>query len=455
MLTPAKSAPISWKSGPSNAPLPPLAAGLPLLGNTVALARGFLNFLIDQYYELGPIFRIRVLNETYTVIVGRDANLFFAREGSKHFRSQETWEGMNKELGAATTLISSDGEHHTQMRLLQKRGYSKSVIEAQFPTVVDITRRAVEQWPLGESRTVLSFIQDLVTEQLGTIIVGQGPGKYAADIRAFIRTALLVHVTRQRPGFLLYTPAYRRAKARTLELGRNIVEQHRRNPPLNRPPNLVDDALAAAREGHLLNEDDLIPVALGPYIAGLDTASNTIAFLLYALYRHPAVYERVQAEADAWFAQGIPSPATLGQLDVLHRTVLETLRRYPIAPALQRSVVQPFEFAGYRVDAGQTIFIGTTVAHFLPELHPDPDTFDIDRYLPPRNAHRVPGAFVPFGFGAHTCLGAGLAEIQMMLTVATLLHAGRFVIDPPDYQLKMRMAPTLAPNNHFRLKRVG
>ncbi len=130
------------------------------------------------------------------------------------------------------------------------------------------------------------------------------------------------------------------------------------------------------------------------------------------------------------------------------------MRRYPIAPAIQRTVVKPFEFGGYRVDAGGRIFIGTTVAHFIPELHPDPYRFDIDRYLPHRNEHRIPGAFAPFSLGAHTCLGAGLAEIQIMLTIAALLHYARFEMEPTDYELKTRTAPTPAPDRSFRMRLV-
>jgi cytochrome P450 len=403
---------------------------------------------------LGSVFRFKVLNETYTAIAGPEANLFFAREGNDHFRSKEFWEGMDEELGAKTTLISTDGEVHARLRQLEKAGYGKSVVEAHFPEVVALTQQTLAGWSVGTSRAVLSSIQDMVTEQLGTITVGRGPGDYVADIRTFVRTALLVRVTRQRPGFLLHLPAYRRAKARSHELGQKIIEQHRRNPPIDREPNLVDDALAAVARGEILVEDDLIPMALGPYIAGLDTASNTIAFALYALHLHPEVLARVRTEAAELFAAGPPTPDRLRKADVLHRALLETMRRYPIAPAVQRTVVKPFEFAGYRVDAGQRIFIGTTVAHFIPELHPDPYRFDIDRYLPPRNEHRVPGAFAPFSLGAHTCLGAGLAETQIMLTLATLLHFGRFEIDPPDYKLKVRASPTPAPDNRFKLRLV-
>lgn len=76
-----------------------------------------------------------------------------------------------------------------------------------------------------------------------------------------------------------------------------------------------------------------------------------------------------------------------------------------------------------------------TVPHFLPELFPQPETFDIDRYRSPRNAHRQHGAYAPFGLGEHICLGSGSAEIQLMVITATLLHTYEFALEPPDYQL--------------------
>jgi cytochrome P450 len=209
--------------------------------------------------------------------------------------------------------------------------------------------------------------------------------------------------------------------------------------------------LKAAAEGKWIKDSDLMPIALGPYIAGLDTAASTAAFMLYALMKHPDLLERVQDEADDLFEAGDLTPQRLKKLDVLDRTLTETLRRYPIAPAVQRTVTQPFEFAGYRVEAGTRIFIGTTVAHFIPELHPEPYRFDIDRYLPPRKEDRITGAFAPFSLGAHTCLGAGLAEVQIKMTIAALLHFAQFRFSTPGYRLRTRTAPTPAPDDSFRL----
>ncbi len=454
MTTNLSTPSLTWQSGSSNAPLPPMVPGLPFVGNTLDLANDVLGFLTAQYHRMGPIFRIRVLNDIYTVIAGQDANLFMARLGNEHFRSKEFWQGMDRELGTNRSLISEDGELHARLRQLEKRGFGKSVIDGRFADMVAISRRAVEQWQPGQARPVYRWMQSLVTEQLGTLIANTAPGEYLQDVIDFVRTALLVHVTHQRPGFFAQTPAYRRAKRRSFELARQILEFHLAHPPLDRPANLIDDAIAAAAQGDLLSNQDLLPIALGPFIAGLDTASSTIAFLLYALHKHPDLLARARAEAHTLFENGLPTPDDFRRLDVLHRVTLETLRRYPIAPAVQRTVTQPFEFHGCRVEAGGRIFIGTTVAHFIPELHPQPYVFDIDRYLAPRNEHKVPGAFAPFSLGAHTCLGAGLAETQIMLVAASLLHFAEFELSPLDYDLKTRSAPTPAPGPSFQLRLV-
>lgn len=446
---------IGWKSGPTNAPLPPLVTGLPLLGNALDLANDVLQFLIKKQAQYGPIFRIRALNQIYTVIVGTQANLFLGRESGEHLESKQFWSGIDRELGAEVTLISSDGEIHSELRQMSKRGYSRSLYESNFDEVVEITRRKIEEWPIGESRSVVPWVQSVVIEQLGRVIVGTAPGDYGKDISNFIRTALLTLITKQRPRFFLRLPAYQQARRRSLELSTKIINYHKANPPIDREPNLIDDALVAVREGRLLKESDLVPLALGPYIAGLDTSANTIGFMLYAIYKHPELFEGITRESAELFREGLPAPSALRKIDLLHRVALETLRRYPIAPAIQRTVIAPFEFEGYRVDAGSHLFIATTATHFDERYHPDPYRFDIGRYLPPRNEHRIPGAYAPYGMGTHTCLGAGLAEAQMMLTVACLFHFGRFEMTPSDYELKIRPLPTNAPANNFRLRRIG
>ncbi len=88
----------------------------------------------------------------------------------------------------------------------------------------------------------------------------------------------------------------------------------------------------------------------------------------------------------------------------------------------------------------------------MDELYANPMQFDINRFRAPRDEHRQRGAYAPFGLGDHTCLGAGIAEVQLMVTMATLLSMYTLQFDPPDYQLVIEKHPTPAPGNHFQVK---
>ena len=127
---------------------------------------------------------------------------------------------------------------------------------------------------------------------------------------------------------------------------------------------------------------------------------------------------------------------------------------YPVAPFLIRTVTNSFEFAGYRIPAGENVMIATTVPHYLPDHFPEPDRFDIDRYTPERAEHRQPEVYAPFGLGAHRCLGSGFAEVQIAVTMATILHEVELELVPSDYTLKIAQIPFPSPSKSFKVRVV-
>ena len=221
-------------------------------------------------------------------------------------------------------------------------------------------------------------------------------------------------------------------------------------------PDMIDEALAEVAKNPGPNAQRRAGgAALGPFLAGLDTVANTCSFMIYALLDNPTVLKRVLDEVDVAFAQGPLTWEQLKGMTDLHGAAMETLRRYPVAGGHMAKVAKPLTFAGYRLEPGDDIYVAMTVPHFLPELYPEPEKFDIDRFSPPRNEHRQRGAYAPFGLGDHTCLGAGIAEIQLMVTMATLFHDYHLALDPPTYTLTIEHAPTLAPGKDFHVKVVG
>ena len=432
---------------------PPVARGLPLVGNILPMARDIRRFLTAQYLELGPVFGVRMLHRRFTVLAGVEANRFMIRDGTRHLRTFEFWNGFNARFGAPRSLVGSDGADHAALRKLMRRGYSRQYATDRLDAFADIARREIAAWPSERPHSVRAALQRIAADQVGTLVGGVSPLPYFDDVVYFF-TALVGNQVIPNPA--VWTPRFRRATRRVDELYLKVIAEHtgdRRRR--DGEGDLIDDILDMHEsDPQFLPEADLKIATLGPFVAALDTVPSTCSFMLYALLKHPEVLALVQTEADCLFADGGPTWEGLREMEATHRAAMETMRMYPVAPLLFRTVTNAFEFGGYRIPAGEHVIIATTVPHYLPECFPEPERFDIDRYTPERAEHRRPEVYAPFGLGPHRCLGNGFAEVQIGATMATMLHEVDLDLVPADYTLKTTQVPLPSPSKSFKV-RVG
>lgn len=411
-------------------------------------------FFLRQYERLGPVYRLPLANRTLTVLAGPAANVFVARHGDRFFTTKEFWSEFDNAMERPDLNDVRDGEANRQQRASKTRSFSRRHVVDHLPEMVELVDRYTPDWRPGQSIVVLPAMQRIVAEQLGRRLAHHGAGDYLPDLIEFLDTTVAASLgiaSAGGPGSLA-SPAYVRAKQRIHELGTTIVAQHRACPLSSREPDLVDGVLAtAAKHPERYPEAIVAHTALSPLLAGLQTVSNTVTFLLYAILEYPSVLDRVQAEVDRVFADGPLTWAGLKSMRALRGAMMESMRLFPVAYGHVARVAQPLTVEGCRLDAGDDIFAAMSVSHFLPEVFPDPDTFDIDRFDSPRNEHNQPGAFAPFGLGSHACLGAGIAEVQMMVIVAALLRRHRLALDPPDLELQMEYTPVPTAGTRFRV----
>ena len=437
----------------------PRVKGIPVVGNTLEMAKDPAAFFLRAYREYGPVYRANVFGRDQIVIAGPEAAMFMTtREGRDTLRSKEFWADFVAAHGATKILNAEDGPVHEKLRRIMRRGFSKEAIEGQYHRVVETIDEAVDRdWKVGTDVAVVEALQFMVVQELGEILTGEAPLEYVRDIRTNVLFMLNVLVTRQRPRFMLHHPAFKRANARFRELMDHMVSSFQdmsRKGTL--PDNLLGDVMRAHEEDKELIPDQDLPVLLtGPYVAGLDTVANTIAAFVYGVLKTPGVAERVYAEADALFAKGVVTEADVRNLTTINGAINEAMRLWPIAVAQMRTATRDFEFEGHTIPAGSMIYIGTSVPHFMEEYFPDPKRFDPDRYARPRAEHLQRGAYSPFGRGPHSCLGQSLAEVQMAITMARLFHRRELALESPDYVLKTKSAPTPGPAMSFKVKVVA
>ena len=183
-------------------------------------------------------------------------------------------------------------------------------------------------------------------------------------------------------------------------------------------------------------DDELITLL----IAAQDTtASAMIAWVLYAIHRHPEVGKKLLEELNH---QGEASPTTIVQLPYLTAVCNETLRLFPVvAVTVPREVKEPVEPIGYQLEPGMRLYGCIYLTHQRCDLYPEPKLFN------PRFLERQfsPYEFLPFGGGARRCIGEALASFEMKLVLATMLSRYRLAMADRFPEYPQRRGVTFAP----------
>ncbi|WP_338146561.1 cytochrome P450 [Streptomyces boncukensis] len=184
-----------------------------------------------------------------------------------------------------------------------------------------------------------------------------------------------------------------RAKAELRGYFTELTARRRRAPGTD-----LISSLATAREGaDLLDDDELAVMAMVLLITGQDTTTYEIANLCYLLLTREELMTAVRERPER-----------------LPRAVQEMLRYIPFRKGvgIPRVATEDVELGGVTIRAGEMVHVSYLTANRDAEKFPDPHTVDLDRPSVPH---------MTFGWGAHHCLGAPLAEMELLAALEALL----------------------------------
>lgn len=432
----------------------PVVPGLPLLGSALDANADPCRFFATCHARLGPVFRIRYPGKELLMIAGVEANRLFAQEGGRVFSAPETYARVSRELGTSSYPSALDGSAHRDLRRALAPALSAQALDPFLPAVARRVHDRVADWPQGRavraSRTVGPLVADLVSITTGGCAL---PSGLVGDINLYATLMGVIGVGGAFPEPLLYAPPVRRARARFVRFLEGCLADHARIPPgAGREPDFLDAVLAleaqapADASGARRTALAMIPLKnAGIYLYRL------VSFALYEILARPDLLARIRAELQD-HAGGPRDVEALRALPTLQGTLLECLRLYPMAVALPRVVAAPFELSGWSFEPGQTVYIAGPATHFLPEVFPEPDRFDPDRYGPTRNEHRRPLVYAPFGLGAHACMARAWSQTLAAATIAALLDAADLSLHPADVPLRLTAFPVPVPEARFRFR---
>nr|XP_033326767.1 probable cytochrome P450 6a14 [Megalopta genalis] len=207
-----------------------------------------------------------------------------------------------------------------------------------------------------------------------------------------------------------------------------------------------------------LTDSLLVAQAFVFFAAGFETSSTTISNALFELALNQDIQDKLRKEVNEHYEinNGEWHYENIKAMPILDAVFKETLRKYPALPILNRKSVDDYTFEDLKFSIPKNIalFIPVYGIHHDPDIYPNPEVFDITRFMGDAESKRHPMHYLPFGDGPRNCIGARFAIFQTKIGLVKIIR--KYKVDICErtvipYVINPR-AFLLAPNHPITLK---
>lgn len=432
---------------------------LPVVGSLVPYLRDQPGFLRESYRRYGPVIGFQFLNLKGAILVGAEANRYILVDAVNDFLVSPIIDNANARWIVGYGLLFIDNPPHDPQRRLIMPAMHHKRLEGYQAVMRETTQRVLDRWTPGQEIDLADEMDDLALLIAGRTLFDMdfsGESQELGDsVQVVVQTMndvfriAFAQLPFDVPG-LGYGGRLRRAIARADAIVDAIIAQHERD---GRDSGDVVSMLIAARD-----EDDarLTPQQvrdhlLTLFVAGHETVANGLCWACYLLAQHPPVTARLLAELESELNGEPPTLADLNRLPYLDGVVKESLRLYPPATSLFRTARVPFAWQGYEFPAGATVMYSPFLSHRVEEYFSAPETFRPERFDPTVSAIPPSYAYIPFGGGPRSCVGAPFATLEMKTVLAMLLQRYRLDL-VPHQKVVATVTTTLQPKYGLRVR---
>ncbi|XP_041366875.1 cytochrome P450 302a1, mitochondrial-like [Gigantopelta aegis] len=180
------------------------------------------------------------------------------------------------------------------------------------------------------------------------------------------------------------------------------------------------------------------------FSAGVDTTGNFMAFSLHALAKHQNVQKELQREiADVTSGRSTITAEMLREMSYLRGFLKETLRMYPVAPGLGRTLAKDTSFQGYSIPAGTNVVLQCDMTGRDPRFVNEPHVLKPERWMRENGKEPIsPYLTIPFGHGPRSCPGRRLALQEVSLGIIKILQQYSLGKKDRDLSISMKLLNT-------------
>ena len=404
---------------------------LPLLGHALRLRRQPLEF-IESLRPLGDIVTIRLgTRRAYVVNSPELVRRILVTEAQAFQSGGALLDKVKPFVGNG--LITLRGTTHRQRRRMLQPAFHRSRIAGYAEVMRRLAAARAGSWEAGHQIAADVEMMELAMAVVGRTLFSMDFDQDEVD-----------EVVRSMP--IVLDGVRKRVLAPTDLLEKLPTADNRRfNAAVRRIHDVVDRIIADYRRtgldhgdlasmmlmardeetGEGLSNLQVRDEVLTMLAAGTQTTASTMAWALHIMSVRDDIQDRAYAEIRTVLGDRDIAFEDLEQLEYLRRLLTETLRLYPPAWLTSRRASVEVTLGGQLLPPGASLFLSPYSLHRDPNVYPDPDRFDPDRWLPERAKEIPRPAFIPFGAGARQCLGEPFAWVEATVVLAVILRRWR------------------------------
>lgn len=365
--------------------------------------------------------------------------------------------------GGSDGVIIAEGERWKSQRALLAPLFRPEEVLTHVPSFVSAAEALLRRWsktPSGGLEDIHNDMALVALQVLEDTVLGAGLSQedhrlVAAAVIDFLKplTWKAAYAALKLPGSTPHPGRAKRARAvhDLSDVAARAIARARQN---GTEATAVLGRMVAARDpatGEAMPDTLIIDNMMIFLLAGHETTANALTWTLYLLALFPEWQERARAEIRRVAANGSIGRDEIEQLDILDEIFQEAMRLYPPAATLMRKTRKPVTLGGEELGRGATIVIPIYVLHRHRRIWQDPLRFDPSRFSKEAGTTRHRCAYMPFGAGPRTCLGAAFSMLEGKTLLATLLTRARFEL--PEGEMPVPLVRlTLRPKHGLKLK---
>jgi cytochrome P450 len=420
--------------------------GLPVVGKSLQMIReGFVSSR-EMHAKYGTVFWARAFGADVVWALGAEPVQEVLQNKDKVY-SQSGWEYF---IGPFFTrgLMLLDGQEHLLHRRIMQEAFTRPRLEAYQDRIDRIIDRVVPTWPTDEPMLMYPAVKSLSLDVATEIFMGTEP-----DDDTHALTQAFIDAVRAGTG-LIRTPVPLLPTRWNKGLaGRKVLDAYFRSQIPAKRASQDDDLFAAlchveTDDGMRFTDDDIVNHMIFLMMAAHDTSTITATAMSYYFAKHPEWQDKARAES---LARGTSTP-TIDELDSLtplEMVLKEAMRLVAPVPALVRRTTADTSLDGHYVAKGTMVIVVPGALHTIGDHWVAVDDFDPTRHVEPRNEHKAHRyGYVPFGGGAHKCIGMAFGTNEVKALLHKMLTTFELEIDP-DYVIEWDNTSLVVPTDNF------